>query len=351
MPAPGAGLALLGEFSRPSGIGAGVRLMQAAAERSGLTTMALDIDTPGRAVPPAGMPLVVHVNPPMLPWALLRGRRVVGYWAWELPVAPPAWRSGVAFVHEVWVPSQFCATALRPLLPPDMTLRVVSHPLAVVPPMPAAMDRAAFGLPHDAVVVLVSFNLASSFVRKNPLAAVAAFRAAFGDRPDRILVLKVGHPGHFPDDFALLRNVVAGAANIRLETREMPQDEAHARTATADIVLSLHRSEGFGLVPAEAMLLGRPVVATGWSGNMDFMDADSAALVPFTLVPARDPRGVLEAPGAVWAEPDIQAAAAALRHLAGDPAARLALGARGQAHARALLGPESLAAAIAGLAA
>ena len=70
-------------------------------------------------------------------------------------------------------------------------------------------------------------------------------------------------------------------------------------------MLSLHRSEGFGLVPAEAMLLGRAVVATGWSGNMDFMDADSAALVGYRLVPARDPRGVFEAPGADWAEPDL----------------------------------------------
>lgn len=212
------------------------------------------------------------------------------------------------------------------------------------------MDRAAFGLPAEALVVLVSFNLASSFVRKNPLAAIAAFRSAFGARADRVLVLKVGHPGHFPEDFVTLRHAIAGASNIRLEAREMPQGEVHALTACADIVLSLHRSEGFGLVPAEAMLLGRPVVATGWSGNMDFMDADSAALVPFTLVPARDPRGVLEAPGAVWAEPDIAAAAASLRHLADNPAARRALGARGQALARAALGADSLAAAMAGLA-
>jgi glycosyltransferase involved in cell wall biosynthesis len=198
------------------------------------------------------------------------------------------------------------------------------------------------------VVVLVSFNLASSFVRKNPLAAVAAFRAAFGDRADRVLVLKVGHPGHFPEDFSLLRDAVAGMANVRIETREMAVGEVHALTACADIVLSLHRSEGFGLVPAEAMLLGRAVVATGWSGNMDFMDADSAALVPFTLVPARDPRGVLEVPGAVWAEPDVGAAAEALRRLADDPAARAALGARGQARARAALGVESLAVALRG---
>ena len=98
-------------------------------------------------------------------------------------------------------------------------------------------------------------------------------------RADRVLLLKVGHPGHFPEDFAALRAAVGDAPNIRIETREMEQGEAHALTACADIVLSMHRSEGFGLVPAEAMLLGRAVVATGWSGNTDFMDDSGACLL------------------------------------------------------------------------
>ncbi len=106
----------------------------------------------------------------------------------------------------------------------------------------------------------------------------------------------------------------------------------------------------FGRVPAEAMLLGRPVVCTGWSGNMDFMDEHSAGLVPYRLIPAHDPRGVLDVPGAVWAEPDTKAAAALPRTLADDPAARAALAARGQAHARAALSDASLRAALAGLA-
>ncbi len=357
-PPAGAGMALLGEFARPSGLGMGVRLVHQALGGMGVPALALDVDTGRAPLPPPGMPLMLHVNPPSLPLALLRqdrallrGRRVVGMWNWELPVVPDAWRDGFRFVHEVWVTSRFTAEAMAVVMPAGMQVRVVNYPLAVAPPVPAVMGREAFGLPAGAVVVLVSFNLASSFVRKNPLAAVAAFRAAFGDRADRVLVLKVGHPGHFPEDFALLREAVAGLGNVRIETREMALGEVHALTACSDIVLSLHRSEGFGLVPAEAMLLGRPVVATGWSGNMDFMDADSAVLVPFTLVPARDPRGVLEVPGAVWAEPDIGVAAEALRQLADNPAARAALGARGQAKARAALGVESLAAALRGFAA
>lgn len=363
-PRPAGGVVVAGELTRASGLGEAARLMEQTIARLGVSTWQADIGSalPGEAprLPPpddvpAGAPLLLHANAPVLPWALLRlprglvrGRRVIGCWAWELPVVPDSWRIGLGFVHEIWGVSEFTAAAFRAWLPADsgIVVRAVPHPVAMVPPEPSNLGRAAFGLPDEAVIVLVSFSLASSNVRKNPLGAVQAFRAAFGDRPDRILLLKIGNPGHFPVEFAALREAVAACPNIRLETRTLPRADSHALTACADIVLSLHRSEGFGLVPAEAMLLGRPVVATGWSGNMDFMDADSAALVGYRLVPARDPRGVFEAPGAVWAEPDLAEAAAALRRLADYPAARAALGARGQATARARLGAGKIAAAL-----
>ena len=358
------GISVAGELSRPTGLGEGARLMRSALDHLGIANWGQDVGDrlPGGQdgrlaleMPPPGAPIVLHENPPSLPWALLRlprglirGRHVVGYWAWELPVAPPSWRAGLRFVHSVWVPSQFTAGALRPMLPADgrIALHVVPHPVAAAPPVPAAMDRASFGLPADAVIVLVSASLASSFTRKNPLAAIAAFRAAFGDRTDRLLLLKLNHIDHFPEDFASVRAAVAGATNIRIETRVLPYADRHALTACADILLSLHRSEGFGLVLAEAMLLGVPVVATGWSGNMDFMDAESAALVDFRLIPARDPRGVMQVAGAVWAEPDIAHAAGHLRRLADNAEARRALGAAGAAMARAKLGSASLLSAI-----
>ncbi|MBV8524229.1 MAG: glycosyltransferase family 4 protein [Acetobacteraceae bacterium] len=357
-PPAGGGLVVTGEISRASGLGEVARLMLRGLEALGVPAWQLDIGTPvSRGEAPAATrpapaaPLLIHVNAPFLPLALLRlpggmvrGRRLIGYWAWELPVAPKDWRAGARFVHEAWALSGFTAAALEPLLPGRV--RVVTPPFTVAPPVPSRLDRAAFGLPQEAVIVLVSFSLASSFERKNPLGAIRAFRDAFGARADRILVLKVTNPDDFRADYVRLRQAMADAPNIRIETRTLPPADNHALTACADIVLSLHRSEGFGLVAAEAMLLARPVIATAWSGNMDFMNDTSAALVPARLIPAQDPRRVFEAPGAVWAEPDTAMAAAQLRQLADNPDSRIGLGRRGRAYAADRLGLGSLAAAV-----
>ena len=355
-------MTVAGEIGRASGLGEGARIMANAVETLGvpvarrvaglvlggdpdeLGASERDADTPGSL-------LIVHVNPPALPAACLRlgraalrGRRVIGYWAWELPTAPPSWQRPARLVHEAWVPSRFTADALEPLLPGRV--HIVPHALAASPPRPSALTRADWGLPTQAILVLVSFNLASSFERKNPLAAVAAFKSAFGDNPDRHLLLKVGKPGHFPADMRRLREAVADSPNITVQTRTMSAADTHAMTQAADIVLSLHRSEGFGLVPAEAMMLGRAVIATDWSATAEFLDATCAVPIPARLIRARDPRAVLEAPGAVWADPDHDAAVEALRHLAVNEGLRHALGAAASARARHLFGTAPLRAAL-----
>ena len=354
-----AGIAVGGELTRASGLGEGARLMLAAVAHLGVPAWPIEcgLMPPGTgaharaAAPPAGAPLILHVNAPSLPAALLglprgfaRGRMLIGYWAWELGVVPDTWRHGARFVHEIWAPSSFTALALEPLAPGRV--RVVPHPVATTPPAPSRLGRADFGLPEDAIITLVSFSLASSLARKNPEASIAAFRKAFGTRQERLLLLKIVHADDAPDDLARLQAVIAGDPNIRLETRLLPAPDSHALTVCADIVLSLHRSEGFGLVPAEAMLLGRPVIATDYSGTTDFIDATSGIPIPYRLIPAIDPRGVFEAAGAVWAEADTDAAAAALVRLADNPDHRSQIGRAGREAALARLGPQPLAAAI-----
>lgn len=339
------GVVVLGELGRASGLGEGARQILAGCAALGVPTWTSLDDAPPAAA------LLLHLNAPQTPGALLRlgrrairARRVIGFWNWELPAAPPEWGLAAPFVHEVWTPSRFTAAALDAILPGRV--RIVPYPLAVRPPEPAALGRAAFGLPPAAFVTLCVFSLASSFARKNPLAAIAAHRAAFGERPDRVLVIKLTDPDHFPADYARLQAACAGIANICIEPRTLPRGELHALMAASDVVLALHRSEGFGLVPAEAMLLGRAVVATDWSASTEFLDGTVGVPVPARLVPIEDARRVYTVPGAVWAAPDVAAAAAALTRLAADPAWRAELGARAQAAALVRFGPAPLAEAL-----
>ena len=352
------GIVVGGEIGRASGLGEGARIMDQALRQLGVPHAAFDTAhrwprAAGRAWPDEAA-LVLHVNAPQLPAALiglgrrlLAGRRIIGYWSWELPVVPLSWHPAVGHVHEIWVPSRFTAQSLESLAPGRV--RVVPPALALAPPVPSGLDRQSFGLPDDVVVVLTSFSLASSFERKNPLAAIAAFRKAFGDRPDRLLLLKVGNSEHHGSDLLLLQDAIAGAANIRLETRMLPEADMHALTRACDIVLSLHRSEGFGLVPAQAMLLGRPVVSTDWSATTEFLDATCGVPIGYRLVPAVDPRGVFEAPGAVWADADIDQAAQGLRTLADSAERRMQLGHAAEAAVRHRLAGDGLLAALAAI--
>jgi len=351
-PARSSGLAVAGELHQATGMGQAARTMLEAAAQLGVAqggvTLGVGKVPEGTAPPDAA--LLLAVNAPSLPLmlarapaSLLRRRRVIGIWAWELPVAPASWAAGSRYVHEAWVSSPFTAVALEPMFPGK--IRMVPFPLALLnAPTPVA-DRAAFGLPETAVVTVMVFALGSSFTRKNPLAGIAAFKRAFGGRDGQILVVKFSGAAAFPREAA--RILAEAAPNIRFFGDSWPPDRVSALLACADIVLSLHRSEGFGLVPAEAMLMGKPVVATGWSGNMAFMDADSAALVGYHLVPVRDETGVYQTlPGAVWAEPDITHAAELLRRLGDDQTARSALGEAGRAHATQALNGDELREAL-----
>ncbi len=355
-PAASNGVVVAGDIAGFNGLAASARILHEVIAGHGLAQGLTPLGLPGvvpahkGALPPQAALLAV-VNAPFLPAALLRmrrdtlqSRRVIGMWAWELPIAPRQWRFGAGFVHEVWAPSPFTAAALESIVPGRV--RVVPYPLAGIT-LNLEGDRNAFGLPANALVVLTVVNLSSGTGRKNPLGAIAAFKAAFDARRDCILVLKISGHEDYPDDLRIIRNAAANAPNIRLITVTMPEPALRGLIAASDIVLSLHRAEGFGLIPATAMLLGRPVVATGWSGNLAYMTAETSSLVSYRLIPAADDRGVYQVPGALWAAPDLEDAAARLAALADDGAARAALGAAGRDHARRMLGPAQLLEALA----
>jgi glycosyltransferase involved in cell wall biosynthesis len=142
---------------------------------------------------------------------------------------------------------------------------------------------------------------------------------------------------------------IAGAGNIRLIEGMLPEAEMAGLMAAADIVISLHRSEGFGLVPAQAMALGKPVVATAWSGNLEFMNRHNSALVSYSLIPVHDPEGAFQADNQMWADANVEEAAAWLRRLANDADLRARLGAAAAKDVAAQLSPKHFAGAVAAL--
>ncbi|PZW45875.1 glycosyltransferase involved in cell wall biosynthesis [Humitalea rosea] len=332
-PAPSEPIILAGYLTAPTGLGEGARRMLAAMRAQGLAVHPADLTWAHRQGPrhaPPEVPrgpgtLILHVNGPMLPWALLAlgrravaGKRVIAYWAWELPGLPADWARGFRFAHEIWAPSSFCAAAMRrPTGPP---VRVVPHPLPE--PICAPIGRAAFGLPEAAFISLCLFDAGSSLARKNPLGAIAAHERAFGDQPDRILVLKTHGTATAGPGWAEVAAAAAARPNIRVIDADLPRAEMWALMAAADVVVSLHRAEGFGFAIAEAMALGRPVVATDWSGNRDFMHGPGVHPVPARLIPARDPQATYDFPAMSWADPDLDAAAAILRRIAGTEGLR-----------------------------
>ncbi len=263
----------------------------------------------------------------------------IGFWAWELENFPAPWHGAFAHVDEVWVPSTFCQRAIGAVAP----VPVLVMPHAVEIPARLAPDRARFGLPADAVVFLTMADMMSLAGRKNPYAAVQAFVDAFGQSgtgtgPQPVLVVKIANAHRDPAAYARLQAMAAGCPGIQLLSESLDRATLNCLLDSVDSFVSLHRSEGFGLVMAEAMARGKVVVATGWSGNMDFMSTANSLPVDYTLVRLDEDHGPY-ARGERWAEPSLADASAKLRQVARDHALRERLGRRAREDCAAMLAP------------
>lgn len=237
------------------------------------------------------------------------GRYSIGLWWWEVSVFPPSMYPGFVFVDEVWVGSDHARTAIAA----QTTKPVVKIPMPVAMPPTEPMSRAELGLPED-FLFLFTFDFLSVLERKNPLGLVEAFKRAFAPGEGPKLVLKSINGDKCLAELRRLEDAAAGHPDIVVLDRYVSAGEKNAMAASCDCYVSLHRSEGFGLTMAEAMLYGKPVIATAYSGNLEFMDDDNSYLVPYTL--AIVPQGCEPYPaGAEWADPDLDAAAELMRHV------------------------------------
>jgi glycosyltransferase involved in cell wall biosynthesis len=250
--------------------------------------------------------------------------------AWELPNYP--YGAKLEWFDEVWTASAFVEQSIRAAV----SIPVIRIPNACEPHLLTKHGRDHFGLPKHSFLILFLFDMCSLHSRKNPLAAIEAFKGVLSLRPSAEvhLAIKVSHPEHDLHFIKKFRAAVrALGERVTLMEGTWSLDEARSLIQCSDCFLSLHRSEGFGRGPAEAMFFGKPVVATGWSGNMEYMNDKVAFPVAYNLVPVR-PGEFRYWQNQVWADPDISEAVAALVRILDDRALANRVGRRARAHMR-----------------
>jgi glycosyltransferase involved in cell wall biosynthesis len=331
------------------GLGRGARLFQGALNEAGYqttswdvsrllgndTTIAVQADDLSKS-----KTVISHLNPieHLHVLAVASGNRPkrgfrVGYWAWETTQVPADWIDGIAAVDEIWCPSVFTANAIKSRIGTKRIIRIVSHPISGI--LKGQADKARFGLSTDKITIFAACDIKSSVARKNPLGAIEAFkRSRCGERGAAELLVKVH--GTVKGDSEAERQLIAAASvvpGVRIMNTRLDAEAMCALRSSVDIVFSPHRSEGFGLILAEAMTAGKPVITTGWSGNMDFMDARCAALIQSKVIPVDDPSGVYTTGN--WAEPDLDHAAILIDKLVFNAEERKRLGEAGAARINA----------------
>ena len=266
-----------------------------------------------------------------------KDRYNIGFWAWELMSFPPEWEPAFDFFDEIWTPSKYTAEAISTVSP----VPVIKIPHSIDLPIPS-MSRKSLGLPTNKFIFLYLFDFISSFERKNAFAAVEAFKRAFDkSNEDVLLVLKFSNADANPHRREQLNALVEGWSSIHFVKGLLRREEVYALMKNCDCYVSLHRAEGFGLTMAEAMFYSKPVIATAYSSNLDFMNVSNSFLVKYDLVATTEDYGAYPK-GSIWAEPDVEHAAYLMNYVYENYQEAQQVGARAAEDIRFLLGPQAV---------
>lgn len=347
------GFNLFGHLSTATGLGTAARNTASLLDRAALPFVVYDCPIVGseldrpygfedrsrrlRDATPYSVNLF-HVQPHFLgemierTWAFLplerRINAIVPFW--ELSRFPDGWLAPLRFVDVVLAPSLHIQSLAEKAVP---DIPVIHFPQTVTLPSDIRADRERWGFAPDETVFLLTFDVTSDISRKNPAAAVEAFRTAFPSQTDVRLVVRMKNANTDPRFSASTGDIMRASAEdprITVLTDSLPYSDVLQLMASADVYVSLHRAEGLGLPLMESMMLGKPVIATGWSGNLDFMDAENSALVGYDLVPAAGLHDLYEdefmGGPALWAEPRLSEAVQWMRALASGLELRARLG-------------------------
>ncbi|WP_431125049.1 glycosyltransferase family 4 protein [Variovorax paradoxus] len=340
---PGANV--LGHFCYPSGLRVSVESMTQAMALVGIQTSLRDLRTDAMDDPnhlrfdgPEVYDVtIIHAQPePFFTQAYARAdvsERAprtyrIAYWYWEFDTIPESWDESARQVDEVWAATEFVARGLRKRL--SIPVRTLFPGVQLAPF--EVRDRAYFGLEEGRFAFLFTFHMVSVMERKNPLGLIRAFKMAFPDDEQVTLILKTSFGDRHPVQFQELCDAAAGANIVVINQVYSPNDVLSLMEA-CDVYVSLHRSEGLGLTMAEAMLMGKPVIATNFSGNVDFMDDSNSLLVPYELVKLSEPIPPYDDAALEWAEPSTEHAARLMRRVYDDQGWARELGARAKASA------------------
>ena len=342
------GVNLIGHFCCPSGVRVSAEALVEGMKQLGIQTSLRDVRTDIKDEPNHvrfdGMEdfevTIVHTQPePFFDEAYRRSDLAerqprtyrIAYWYWEFDSVPESWMAQACEVDEVWTATEFVAKGLRERL----SIPVKTMFPGVQLNSYTRRDRRYFGLQEGKFTFLFNFHMNSVMERKNPLGLIKAFKTAFGPNDPAALVLKTMFGHHHPAQIQELRDAAAGS-NITVIDQMYSPDEVLSLMDVCDAYVSLHRSEGLGLTMAEAMLMGKPVIATNYSGNIDFMDDTNSLLVPCELVKLGRSMPPYDA-DLFWAEPSVEHAAAWMRRLFEEPDWSREVGARGKASAEVKL--------------
>jgi glycosyltransferase involved in cell wall biosynthesis len=352
-PAP---VRVIGAIASQSGLGQATRMSIESLRRAGVQPQVLDfyLDNPAprtmfyrepAITPAAGAINIMHLNGESLPLAsaylkpeMFEGAYNIGYFFWELPQAARCHHLALELLDEIWVSSDFNLKTYSAL-----TDKPVIKVGMAVEDLPVSSDgrnatRAAYALPLDATVFMTTFDTYSFISRKNPAAAIRAFLTAFGQTAANVrLIIKTHNMTAVLGEsnarrlVTEIQDLVAADERIILIDQTLPYADLLVLKAACDCYVSLHRSEGWGFGALEAMQLGLPVIATAFSGNLEFCTPETAYNVPYKPVYLKPNDYIFVQPGDFWAEPDEAAAAAMMQAVAGDPAAAKVKGVAGKA--------------------
>lgn len=248
----------------------------------------------------------------------------IAYWYWELSSIPDSWAAGCHDVDEIWTATEYIAQGIRRAFNVPVKVLFSCVQLESFEPL----TKADFGLDENKYSFLFAFHMASVMERKNPLGLIRAFKLAFSPDEAVELVIKTTGADLHPQDFELLM-IAANGHNIKILSETYDKDKTLALMNACDAYVSLHRCEGFGLTMAESMLLGKPVIATNYSGNLSYMNEKNSLLVNMELIKVGEGNYPYQ-PDVEWAYPSEEHAAEHMRRLFNDRDFAQQLGTRAQ---------------------